>query len=838
MKNLHTLPASPSSSSLLTGWLFFLGVLWASYGHAQERPMAVVYDEKEQPSHIEREVIVRFDPAEINVRAVDDIEFQGGLLKEVLRDGAIEQLSKVLGYDAGGVEVFKIFTRMTSADTLSVTRLGDTIRVDDHWATFVLQLPKGFNEQETSKRLNEASPLVRYAHLNWVLQSSRPITPMGTPQDALFTQQANLQPTSLYKNGHINILGAWANATTGSNAVRVGVVDSGIDNQHPDFALTPFTSVVTGGRNYVPGAPAWDPRLPQDFNGHGTAAAGIIGAIRNNQTGIAGIAGGTYGVSPSRPGVQLFDLRALAFNGQTVVSTLAATIVDGASNFVSSGGGAGLDILNISAGSTAAASPGGPSTLKDAMRTAYQNNCIVVAARGNGASATTTVTSPYFPATFFDDWVISVGASGTDGQYKYSGNGNNATNAGAFVDPSDRAYESSYGSGMDLIAPGTTALVVTTGSRNAPTPPLFGTAIPGYPNYTTFNGTSAAAPHVAGVAALVLSNFNTPSNKLAPEDVEQLLQFTAKDRNNAMQQAPNIPLATPGYDDLTGWGLLDAGAAMERSKPGVYKFVHARILTRTNQGPLLSNQQITLASNYTSRNSGITYSGGIPITADIYRVSTTVQVRSSNGTGNPVVPVPDAADALLRVWPRNGASNMWGPVGNTGLVTPEPGIRVTSPNAPPLNAPYYTQLANQNTIVVEGYAYLVRVPNSTSGQVEWIPNDPTTNARFDLTFYTYNQAKDYPYYYNRAATGFSSTAYPNPAARNMAITYDDSPNNGTAVVEIWSMTGRKMQQFSFAAATDFGLRTVQLELPELPTGLYTYRLITAQGVSVGKFIKE
>ncbi len=139
MKNLRTF----LSPTLLAGWLILLGFLWAGYGHAQERPMTVVYDEKEQPSHIEREVIVRFDPKQLNIYAVDDTTFQSGFLKEVLRDNAIERLSQVLGYDASGIEVFKVFTRMTSADTLSITRLGDTIRVDDHWASFVLQLPKG-----------------------------------------------------------------------------------------------------------------------------------------------------------------------------------------------------------------------------------------------------------------------------------------------------------------------------------------------------------------------------------------------------------------------------------------------------------------------------------------------------------------------------------------------------------------------------------------------------------------------------------------------------------------------------------------------------------------------
>ena len=343
--------------------------------------MTVVYDENNHASHIEREIIVRFDPAAINTRMVDDTTFQAGHLKDVLREEGREMLAQKLGFDASGIEIFKIFTQMTSADTLSIDRLGDTIRIDNHWASFVLQLPKGWNEQKTCEMLNSAFPLVRYAHLNWIIEphdaplggesahvgSEPPVSSQaqakGCPnlfaaKDEFYNnRQASLHSTSLYPQidprlyGHINVEGAWR-YQTGKSSVKVGVVDSGINAAHPDLNNgSVFGQVVTSGYDFLNNAPRFS---MIDDDEHGTACAGIIGARRNNTSGantggIAGIAGGNGRLD----GVQLTDLKIWNSCRVAPMSVVANAIVQGSSQSPpSSGYGFRLNIMNNSWGGT------------------------------------------------------------------------------------------------------------------------------------------------------------------------------------------------------------------------------------------------------------------------------------------------------------------------------------------------------------------------------------------------------------------------------------------------------------------------------------------------------
>jgi hypothetical protein len=203
---------------------------------------------------------------------------------------------------------------------------------------------------------------------------------------------------------------------------------------------------------------------------------------------------------------------------------------------------------------------------------------VLVASRGNNGTSVAR-----YPGSYDDPYVITVGASGTDGAYKNPFNG-------------DYWWSSSYGGNLDSIAPGTTDIVKTTvypfvdndidaGGNNC---------TPGQELYNCFNGTSAAAPHVAGVVGLMLSKHNIAAgyqNNLAPEDVEYLLQQYAKDVSGT-KPSGTYPV---GYDEKNGHGLLDAGETLSKIS-GAYRVFHSGAPSTTSQSTF-ANQQIILAQN-------------------------------------------------------------------------------------------------------------------------------------------------------------------------------------------------------------------------------------------------
>jgi thermitase len=217
---------------------------------------------------------------------------------------------------------------------------------------------------------------------------------------------------------------AWHIWSANMTAVTVAVVDSGVYAAHPDLM-----GRVGAGWDFVE-----NDGNAQDTLGHGTGIAGIIAANTDNHTGISGIANN----------VRIMPLRVLDGNGAGTYANVAAAIVYATDN--------GADIINLSLGG---ANPS--SLLEDAVEYAASHNVLVVAAAGN-----TGTTQVLYPAAYND--VIAVGA--VDSQMQ-------------------RSSFSSYGSAIDLYAPGSS--ILTTSHDGG---------------YVLRNGTSFAAAHVSGIAAV------------------------------------------------------------------------------------------------------------------------------------------------------------------------------------------------------------------------------------------------------------------------------------------------------------------------------------------------
>ena len=357
----------------------------------------------------------------------------------------------------------------------------------------------------------EARDDVLYAHPNYLLRALR------TPDDAHYSYQWHLPA--------INLPNAW-DTTTGSSSVVVAVVDSGIlwrerdaSSTHPDFSgrvLPGYDFVSSELSNDGDGRDA-DPFDPGDsLNGtssfHGSHVAGTVAAASDNGKGIAGVDWQA----------KILPVRALGLDGSGSV----ADIIDGvlwASGLSVTGVPRNLnpaDVINLSLGGEGSCS----YAMQNAFDQVRNRSAVVVVAAGNDS----VDVSSFVPASCRG--VVTVGATDLRGY---------------------RAHYSNYGSHIDLMAPGGDASVDRNGDGYGD-----GVLSLGFDEerdefgYSFYEGTSMAAPHVAGVVALLRSL--EPS--LTPDRALHILQETAK------------PLTTTqcgrAHSSDCGAGLIDAAAAL------------------------------------------------------------------------------------------------------------------------------------------------------------------------------------------------------------------------------------------------------------------------------------
>jgi len=363
-----------------------------------------------------------------------------------------------------------------------------------------LALPANMNVQQAIQAY-QSSGLVEFAEPNYIRYLN------AIPNDPGYAANMwglnNTGQTAGIFDADIDAPEAWT-ITTGSSAVIVADIDSGMDMTHPDLVANLWTNpneIANNGidddaNGYIDDIHGWDfgenDNNPSDTisscGGHGTHTAGTIGASGNNGAGITGV-NWTVSLMPLKVFKPIFG---------GIFCTADSAAIIGAINYASM---MGARVSNNSYG-------GGPAS--QAEQSAIQaSKALFVAAAGNdGANNDLT---PSYPANYPLDNVLSVAAT----------------------DHNDAmAIFSNFGTSVHLAAPGVSILSTLPNNQ-----------------YDFYDGTSMAAPHVTGVAALLLAQ----NPNLTINELKRLLL-------DGVDLIPGLNVATSGrlnaFTSLTNTGAI------------------------------------------------------------------------------------------------------------------------------------------------------------------------------------------------------------------------------------------------------------------------------------------
>jgi serine protease len=551
------------------------------------------------------------------------------------------------------------------------TRGGGSVRGSDALGVQTLAWIDGLNARDD----------VEYAEPNYIAHA------FATPNDPLLTQQWDVAA--------MNSQAAWNEFTSGADVgkgVTIGIIDSGIlfkagdpSRQHPDFAceVAPGVSKIAPGIDTVDGdTDPFDATSDSEF--HGSHVAGTAAACTDNATGIAGVAWNA----------RILPIRALTAGSgsfDNIITGLLWAVGEPVTGFATNPNPA--QVINMSLGGS-----GSPSlAMQDAIDKAGARGVVVVVAAGNGdASGKPLDVSLFSPAN--QQGVIVVGAIGPT---------------------SIKAGYSNIGPGVSLVAPGGDQAVrfkaedgiLSVQGCNA-SGFNSGNAAPcssGTLGYANLQGTSMAAPHVAGAVALMMSrqpSLLTPSAANKSSNWARVLSY--------LQDASSLTGIT-GCEAGCGAGLLNAQKAVQNAN--AFGAIGA-LLTQVSD-PINSTKAgaINLGSSLTNANFSLQNLGDSSATATVTVTGPGLIVPT-----NPNLTIAPGAKQLVNVGlNRTGlaAGNYAGRV-NIAYAGRSLELRV-----------YYTQ----GTVVVSSTDYFVRFyQHYTSDNPATDPNCSISSCRRRLNY--------------------------------------------------------------------------------------------------------
>jgi len=750
---------------------------------AYERMKAVDYTLTDSIKHVKNEVLVSFDPNQLDSAFVNDKSRTFGKLQDILKPEALTVINQNLPIDLKDFVAIKIYPQLTPRNRFSLTRQGDTIPIPPFWANFIVVNQGSLINQEFIDNLRLSFPVVRKSNYNFVYElldctTEDYVTSTGNDNeffwleysDLKFSDQGSVAPYwSEEFNGNIQLNDAWCKST-GKSHIKVGVFDSVVDIYHEDLS-DPSNNVFVEGWDFFQNTPINDVSLIGNED-HGTSVAGIIGALRNNGIGISGIAGGDfqyfeangYLASELEPteiqkGVQIYNFMI----GQSIfISTdvVAQAVNLAVTHDFEQEWGEAIHIMNHSWGTNGQVF-GWPWRIGDIFdeeialqfNFANRNGVVSIVARGNQNQDIVE-----YPACYYDDWTISVGASNASGS---------------------RASFSSFGKDMDIIAPGENLdnlnievdFIQTTDFDIGQLSP-----------YRLFDGTSAAAPHVAGIASLMLSYYNDiipVSTNLFPEDVENLVQLSASNSSDYTQQL--------------GHGLLRGGRAIDFLSSPEYLLIHEElILDNSNLSPVSNEVVLRLPQAY----------------EDLPPADYLVDIYTVEGTKNYTIPENYELNAT---WQRTSSATTFRQPFTQNNVTylfPDQGCELIS--------------TGFGFATLRGYVY--HILTTSEGEIidRWLPEVPDS---YTLPF-TVHMENTIPIDVKDLENEF--VVFPNPAISYIEIsTLEFSSNHD--LIEIYNSVGELAKRDVFQP---------KIDISELAKGFYVLVITSGTSQNTFKFVKQ
>ena len=413
--------------------------------------------------------------------------------------------SFIISFDKGSRAAADLQRQLDAVGKL----LGTRIAVERTLATGASLVRMGRSIDVSERKLFEAE-LMKQRGIRAVEPNGR-LYRAFEPNDPLFAQQWHYQGGGM----GINATEAWDSAD-GAGYI-IAVLDTGQVNHADlagqfiagyDFISDPANARDGDGRDADPNDEGdWDDKY--DSSWHGTHVAGTVAALTDNGVGVAGVA----------HGAKVQHVRVLGSQGGTFADINDAIV------WASGGTVPGVPdnatpahIINLSLGGATAC----PAAMQDAIDIAIANGTTVIAAAGNSSAD-----------------VAGFSPAGCDGVIAVAGTGPNNT----------KYARTNYGPGISVAAPAGSG--ATPETNQVLSTLNDGAEGQGNDSYAWYAGTSMAAPHVAGTAALMM---DAAGEALPPDEIETILRNTGYAANGTVT----------GCNTASLWcaSLIDAGRAV------------------------------------------------------------------------------------------------------------------------------------------------------------------------------------------------------------------------------------------------------------------------------------